>query len=237
MTEDRTGRWLLAFLAVSAATHAGFFGGLGRRSHDPPVRRPPSLVTMEVLKHPPRPIPVPAPRAPPPRPVRRAVAVSRPAPAVAPPPAPAPPPVADFTGVTLTNDGAGAAWASATGDGRASSGPLGPALPPPRPAGPVVVGSSDLRRPPEAPPLDDVLARNYPQDERRQGITGTAVIRARILPDGQVQPLRVVSASRPAFADACRRTMVASRWSGPLDRQARPCATDISYTCRFELDR
>jgi outer membrane biosynthesis protein TonB len=234
MTADRTGRWLFAFIAVSVAAHAAAFGGLGRRS-SPAGRRPPSLVTMEVIEPRARPAPEAPPRAPAPRPVRRAMAVAAsPVPVAPPQPAPAPPPVADFTGVTLTNDGAG--WVSAVGDGRASAGPLGPA----RPQAPAadelsVVGAPELRRPPEAPPLDDALARNYPQDERRQGITGTAVIRARIFPDGQARPLQVLSASRPAFAEACRRTIAGSRWSGPLDRQARPCATDISYTCRFEL--
>ena len=235
MTADPTGRWLFAFLAISVAAHTAAFGGLGRR-RSPAPRRPPALVTMEVVKPPPRPAPEPPPpRLPPARPVRRALAVApRPAPVSPPQPAPAPPPVADLTGVTLTNDGASGGWASAVGSGRGPSAAVAPPSPA-RDDGPAVVGTSDLRRPPEAPPLDDALARNYPQDERRQGITGTAVIRARILPDGQVRPLSVLSASRPAFAEACRRTIAGSRWSGPLDRHARPCATDISYTCRFEL--
>jgi TonB family protein len=147
--------------------------------------------------------------------------------------------VADFTGVTLTNDGASATgWASAVANGQPSKEPAAlprPAPAAPAPEGPPIVAPTDLRRPPQAPGLDEALARNYPEQERRQGLTGVAVVRARILADGHVRPLRVVSASAPAFAEACKRTLADSRWSQPLDREARPCATDISYTCRFEL--
>ena len=45
----------------------------------------------------------------------------------------------------------------------------------------------------------------------------------------------MVSATAPAFAEACKRTLADSRWSQPLDREAHPCATDVNYTCRFEL--
>jgi protein TonB len=248
---DRTGRWLGAFVLASALGHAAAFGSLGReRPAAVAAPRPPALVTMEVVPRPPPPpeVGAPPPAAPPPprRVVARTVAVrsaaAPPAPVPAAPP-PADPPVADFTGVTLTNGGPGIGWASAVGNGQAMKEPIGPvaAAPAPAPAvevpaGPAVVAPADLRRAPEAPALDEALARNYPQDERRQGLTGSAIIRARILPDGSVRPLRVISASRPSFADACRRTLADSRWSQPLDREARPCATDISYTCRFELD-
>jgi outer membrane biosynthesis protein TonB len=241
MTVDRSGRWLALFVGLSLAAHAAAYGSLGKR--EPAPRRPPqpTTVTMEVVpRPPPPPAPAPPPRAPAPRAPRLAVAAPRPA-APPPPAAPAPPPVADFTGVTLTNDGPGTGWASAVGDGRALNGPIGPALRPAAPApaapaaGPPVVGPADLTQAPEAPVLDQALARNYPDEERRQGLTGVAVVRARILPDGHVRPLKVVSASTPAFAEACKRTLADSRWSQPRDREARPCATDISYTCRFEL--
>jgi outer membrane biosynthesis protein TonB len=240
MNEDRTGRWLAAFIIASLALHALVFGSAGRRARE--VRKPPALVTMEVMKLPPRALPPPPPpRVPAPRSVRRAIAAVPAAPRPAPPPpaAAAPPPVADFTGVTLTNDGASAAgWASAVANGQPSKEPAAPPRPapaPPAPEGPAIVAPADLRRPPEAPGLDEALARNYPEEQRRQGLAGVAVVRARVLADGHVRPLRVVSATAPAFAEACKRTLADSRWSQPLDREARPCATDISYTCRFEL--
>ena len=237
MTRD-PGRWLGVFMAASLALHALAFHSLGQRR--PEVRRPPALVTMEVMERPaPKAeLPPPPPRAPAPRPARRSIAVTAPVPRAAPPPpAAAPPPPADFTGVTLTNDGSSTGWASAVGNGLPSTAPAAPpAAPAPAAPGPAVVPPADLRRAPEAPGLDEALARNYPSQERRQGLTGVAVVRARILADGHVQPLRVVSATAPSFAEACKRTLVASRWSQPLDREARPCATDISYTCRFELE-
>jgi outer membrane biosynthesis protein TonB len=163
------------------------------------------------------------------------VAARAPRPAPPPPPA-APPPAADFTGVTLTNGSSTTGWASAVANGQPSPIPAAPpAAAPPAPRGPAIVPPADLRRPPEAPALDEALARNYPEEQRRQGLTGVAIVRARILADGRVKPLAVISASAPAFAEACKRTLVDSRWSQPLDREARPCATDISYTCRFEL--
>jgi TonB family protein len=179
-----------------------------------------------------------------PRPVARA---ARPAPApteAPPPPRAEPEPIADLTGVTLTNDGPGVGWSSAVGDGSASAGPIGP----PRrtapaaatgtgtgPSGPPVVALSDLRHRPEPPDLDLALARSYPEDARRAGLTGSATVRATIHPDGTVGAIRGVTASAPTFADACRRTLSGSHWTPPVDRNGRPCATEIRYTCHFEL--
>jgi TonB family protein len=154
----------------------------------------------------------------------------------------------DFTGVTLTGTGGG--FATVTGNGQASSGPLGA---PPRGThtgsgqgnaqpsdgeaehGPKVVGLASLSRPPRAPSLDQELLQNYPKKARDQGQPGRAVVRARILPDGRVDRLTVLLASAPEFGTACQRTLHGSRWSAPLDESGRPVATDVSYTCQFEV--
>jgi TonB family protein len=167
-------------------------------------------------------------------------------------PAPASEPV-DFTGVTLTSTSGGAGWASVTGNGQAGTGPLSA---PPRGtragsghgstsaqglggegSGPPVVSLASLSRPPRAPRLDDALLHNYPKPAREQGQPGHAVVRARIMPDGRVDKMQVLVASAPEFGRACQRTLSGSRWSAPLDERGKPVATDVSYTCQFEVTR
>ena len=163
-----------AVVVASLGLHAAAFGGLGPSRNDGfggKKRRPPALVEMSVApaKEVPLPPEVPKPAAAP------RVAMARPARArvaraSAPPAAPtlAPPPTAespaDFTGVTMTNDGPGAGWASATGNGQAMNGAVG------RPGARVThrnvdgdadssngapgvrtVGLADLSRPPSLP--------------------------------------------------------------------------------------
>ena len=247
-----------AIVAVaSVLTHVALY--LALRSDRPP-RAPahrPTLVTIEVA--PPPPVPTVPPPSPAPRPVPPAALPARiarahldsPAPRARPAPAPAavpappdPVPVADLTGVTLTNDGTGAGWSSAVGNGGAMVGPIGraghagPAAPTRGPAGAAGVSFTplaDLRRRPEPPDLDAALEHNYPEQARREGLTGSAVVRARILPSGVIAAIQPLSASAPTFADACRRTLAGSRWSPPIDAVGHPCTTEIRYTCRFEL--
>jgi protein TonB len=235
-------------MAVSVGIHVVAFAGIGRgkgSSARPSKARPPTFVTMEVAK--PRPVPE-APRAPKPTarvPVATRVvraAVARPA-----PPVQAETP-ADFTGVTLTNDGPGPGWSSATGNGQSMTGPIGTpgarvtgrsrdgAEGGPRLAGPHTLKLADLSQPPRAPLLDGALESNYPTEARKRGLAGNAVLRVRIMPDGRVGDLTVLAESGGGgFGEACRRTLRSSVWSPPLDREARPVSTIVSYTCRFEV--
>jgi len=244
-----------AVVLASVGLHAVAFGGLGGR-HDgcgrPGKPRPPTLVEMSVAKREPAPAPPPAPPAAPPgarvataRPARAHAAAAPRAPAAPPPAAESP---ADFTGVTMTNDGAGAGWSTATGNGQAMRGPVG------RPGarvtrrvvdgegadivrhpGPPVVGAADLSRPPVAPDLAPALARAYPAEARAKGLTGRALVHARILPDGHVGELKLLGESAPGFGAACLTTLRASVWSAPVDRQAQAVSTFVNYTCRFEV--
>jgi outer membrane biosynthesis protein TonB len=202
---------------------------------------------------PPEPVPVPEPApatAPEPAPVKvaraRPAAAPKPEAQTTPPPA-APESPADFTGTTLTND-RGDAWSSATGNGAAMTGPVGPAGakrgPVAKPGviggtgttqGPPVVALGDLSQAPAAPDLNDLLAHYYPHGLRQQGRSGKAVVRARIGADGQARVVSVLSESAAGFGDACRRTLHGSHWKPPLDRQGKPVATELSYTCRFEV--
>jgi len=246
-----------ALLGTSFGLHAvGFakLNGMGGRM-EPKVASKPAFMEMTSAPKPvaPAPDPPPATEKPAPRALRRvadfvprsAPSAEAPARAAAAPPAAETP--ADFSGTTLTNDGTGPGWASATGNGAAMNGPVGrpgarvtgrhvegaaQAL---RPAPSPVVAVSDLSRLPEAPRLEDALERNYPAGARQSGQTGKAVVRARITAEGGVRDLLVVSETAAGFGRACRDTLTGSRWTPPLDRDGRAVATVINYTCRFEV--
>ena len=245
--EGGGGRALALLLGVSILAHVAMFGGLGRFTHGAAGaarRRPPAQVTMEVA--PPRRAPPPpvAEKAPPPAPkaVARKVVAPAPTPAEAPPPVAEPDEPADFSGVTLTNDGPGPGWSSAVGNGASMRGPIGRpgargsgTAPAERPAGSPVVALDSLSRPPAPPDLADVLERHYPEAARRQGLAGQAVLKARITPDGHARDLVLLSQTTGGFGDACRATLRDSIWTAPLDREGRAVATFVTYTCRFEV--
>ncbi len=257
-TRNEIASWSVVVIA-SLGLHAVAFGGIGGRADGfgRKKSRPPTLVEMSVAKPREEPPPPPppakvaqksAPRLAMARPARTAAAkiTAPPPPASAAPPPEAETP-ADFTGVTMTNDGPGAGWSSATGNGQTMNGPVG------RPgarvtrrnvdgdgssnhhAGPPVVGEGDLSRRPAAPDLTDVLARAYPSDARKKGISGKSVIRARIMPNGRVTEMVTLSESTSGFGAACQKTLRDSIWVPPLDRDARAVSTFINYTCRFEV--
>jgi len=261
MWNESTSPMFLVMIAASILAHVTLIAVLSPA--DAPVREtpaPPVFIAIEAAP-PPTPGPPPAPATPlkqlpptvaarpaarAPRPpaqrvaVRPTVATAEQRPAAAAEPA-------DFSGVTLTNEGA--SWSSPVGDGSPLTGPIGP----PAPAGITrtrtttpstgggtgdrVVAVGDLSRPPRAPNLDTQLAANYPQEARVAGIGGTAVIRARILVDGRVGTTRVVSEGVPGFGKACQRTLAGSRWQPPLDKNQQAVATDLAYKCTFAVDR
>lgn len=240
-----------AVVVASLGLHAVAFGGLGRRNDGfgRAKTRPPALVEMSVQKPKDAPpagpkVPQPAPRLAMAHPARLRAAPLPRAPSAPPPAAESP---ADFTGVTMTNDAPGPGWSSATGNGKAMDGPLGrPGARVTRrvvdgagadagPAGPPVVAAADLSHAPVAPDLAPALARAYPPEARAKGLTGRAVVHARILADGQVVELKLVSESAPGFGIACLTTLRGSVWSAPVDRQSRAVSTFVNYTCRFEV--
>ena len=239
-------------IVLSVALHGALFFGLRMPAGPGARHRPPTTVTLDVRA---APAPLPAAAAPVPAPThateRRRV-VARPArPLPAPTASAAPSPAAeapvDLTGVTLT-DGSGSAWASAVGNGAPMTGPLaapraGRSASNARPSGgsgespPALVALTNLGHPPEPPALEAALEREYPPDARREGVSGQAVVAARVRPDGGVDQIRLLEVTAPAFGDSCRRILAASHWSPPLDRDGRPCATVVRYTCRFEVNR
>jgi TonB family protein len=95
---------------------------------------------------------------------------------------------------------------------------------------------ADLSRRPVPPRLDSVLKSHYPADARQRGLSGVAVVRARIDADGRVRMASISSESYAGFGEACRETVVGSTWLPPQDRVGRPVATEVSYTCRFRVE-
>ncbi len=120
-----------------------------------------------------------------------------------------------------TSSGAG----TTPGSGRAVGLPTG------------VVGVPSLSRRPQ--PLSDIradLERNYPRKAQAMGIEGSAQVRLRVLPDGKPTQLTLsTQTGQHGFGEACIKTLQRSRWSPPLDRKGTPVATDIIFTCVFEI--
>jgi protein TonB len=236
--------WLTGLVLTSLALHVAAVVSIGKgHAHPPRKARAPTLVTMTIEPAKPAPSTAAAQQASgAPQRITPKRAVARPAKAVVSAPRPAAPAPgaetpADFTGVTLTNDGPGAGWASPTGNGAAMNGPIGTpgAGPGPKSDGPPIIGLADLSKPPRAPVLSEMLERNYPDEARQRGVSGRAVMRIRVMPDGHLRDLIVVAESGGGFGEACKRTLRDSLWSPPLDRQARPVSTFVSYTCTFEV--
>ena len=155
-------------------------------------------------------------------------------------------PTLDLSGVTLTND-SGASFAVPIGDGSPLHGPVGlgavqgrtvaaPSTGLNAPKPPPLVGAGDLSEHPRPPSLTALLLRNYPAEARERGLRGSASLRARIDADGRVRGARLLSESSAGFGSACRRTVLGSQWSAPRDKNGDAVATEIVYTCHFEVD-
>jgi TonB family protein len=222
-----------------------------RAAHQPP----PSFVeftTPEPLPEPtpeppPEPEPEPPPKPlPPERPQLPPVEASESAPDTSPAPdAPAP----ELTGITLTSDNSASFSApEGNGEAREANAIIAPArgrnapkatavsarVSPPSP--PAALPLSQLSRKPMPPALGVALERNYPREARALGKSGDARVRARVEPTGEIRSATITRASSPDFGEACRRTLLGSRWSTPLDEHGKPAATWIVYQCKFQVD-
>lgn len=247
--------WAVAF---SLLVHAGV--ALGLRFRPPPPPAEPEVRQLEVrrVELPPEPA-KPAPPEPEPAAVQPSPSRPKPVPprpAEPPPPSPEaespramePEPPLDVPAPLALLDGAiqaaanGVATSTAL-DARAGisrGGAPEPAAAVPRapaPVAPAFTPLGDLSRKPRPPSLDALLRRNYPESLRRRGIDGQAMVRAHVTPRGRVARVEVLSESAPGFADACRRTLLGSEWTEPLDRNGERVATQLTYRCRFEIER
>lgn len=244
--------------ALSLAAHGVAYASLTNRAPTPRAAVKVSTVSFEVKAPPPPPeapptAPEPAPTQSPAPALEKVSSPKTPLPAPA--QAAATPPSAatkgaaaplDLSGVTLTNDNGG--FAMPTGDGSALHGPIGlgaqrNALASPSAAatpvvttGPRLVAARDLSEHPRPPSLEGLLRANYPDEARQRGLRGSARVRARIDADGVIRSATLVGESSAGFGSACRRTVVGSRWSPPRAQNGDAVATEIVYTCHFEVD-
>ncbi len=245
--------FLWAF-GASLAMHGVAYASLVSRTLDTPAPVSLSTVSFEVNAPPPvdpeaPPSPPEAPAAPSVTPLPAAAHVAKAEPPTQTPartnPAASPP--LDLSGVTLTND-TGDGFAMPTGDGSALHGPIGmgggsvaPAasVPAPRPRPlepPALVPLHDLSEHPRPPALEALLRANYPEQARERGLRGNASVRARIDSDGVVREARIVLESAPGFGLACQHTVIGSHWSPPRAQNGDAVATEIVYTCHFEVE-
>lgn len=247
-------------ICMSLGTHMALMGVLGFM---PTAEQffAAGKVEMEVIEPPKPPAPPPPPKVeepkpPEPEPPRPKAAPKPVAPKAAEPEPPkeqakaAPEAPVDLTGVTLTG-GDGSSWSSVTGSGGALTGPA------PRVASvtgrdragstqgvvggqgdkPVLVAEASLLRKPVPPDgMDALLEQNFPPRARAQGVSGSALLSVKILSDGRVGDMKVMRETGDyGFGVACQKTLRMRRWQPPLDRRGQPVATEIRYSCEFEV--
>jgi TonB family protein len=253
--------WLVWALASSLMLHGVAYASLGFTPARASSAHRTSEVEFGVAEPLPPPEPHEAPETEPPRPESEPIVARAPAPMKATPMPPAetksdPTPTSavaplDLSGVTLTNAGDNG-FAMRTGNGQAFAGAVGPgsvrapAVAAPRPGmsapptraalEPELVPLADLSQRPVPPALAGTLRQNYPDEARRRAVGGSARVRARLDADGVARRVQLESETFPGFGEACRRTLTGSSWSPPRDRNGRAVATEIRYTCRFEVE-
>jgi protein TonB len=244
-------------VGISLGTHMAIMGLLGFMP-TPNQFFASHKVEMEVISPEPPPPPPPPkveevkpPDPEPPRP--KAAPKPAPKPAEPEPPKaeakPAPEAPVDLTGVTLT--GGDSAWSSVVGSGGSLTGPA------PRVASntgrdrtgstagivggkgdkPVIVAEASLSRAPVPPDgMNGLLEQNFPPRARAQGVSGSALLRVTILSDGRVGDMRVMRETGDyGFGAACQKMLRLRRWQPPLDRRGQPVATEVRYSCEFEV--
>lgn len=224
------------------------------------------LVEVEPLV-PAEPEPEPEPEPARPEPVRPEPVVAEqaaqqptePPPQAEPQPAEPPPPAqetpVEFDGLVLGGEGSSWSTTQASGQergaligtpgaavtGRSREGTPGGVVGGTGTGAPTLVADADLRRrpvPPSADELNALLQRNYPEEAKRQGISGRARVRAIVGTDGRLRSVRVVreSPAGQGFGGACRRALLdAADWQPAIGPDGQPAATEIPFDCAFDV--
>ncbi len=230
---------VLAIMVLPSAPRApGAPAPLVIEMADPPPPEPPAPPPPPPEEPAPEPAPLTAPPVARSAPAPRRAPASRQSQAATDRPADESP--VDFSSAVMSNDGPGMTMRGSAGGARGSSREGGRAVTAPGvrsgpPAEPRIVAVKDLARRPRAPGLDAALEQHYPAEARRSGISGKAVLRVRILPDGRIGKVQRIEETRSGFAEACEKAVRSAAWEPPLDREGAPVATEITYTCRFEI--
>lgn len=98
-----------------------------------------------------------------------------------------------------------------------------------------LVGLADLSQRPAPPKLDARLQANYPRAQRQMGLEGEALLELLLSERGVVVDAKIRSQTSPPFGAACRKTLLGTRWSPPLDGAGRAVRTRLSYRCSFRV--
>ncbi len=248
----------VSYAGLSALpTRAALDQGLGELEVEvlelPPLAPDPEEPPVEEDPEEEAPAPKPIPVVPKPRDVP--VAKPNPKPDPDPDPAPAEETLAEFDGLVMTNEGtSGSGWSTQQASGRDWISPIGaPGVATGRrregdPNGAVggtgqgrgagaVVPLGNLERRPTPPPnLNGLLQDNYPATAKRQGIEGEARVKIRLLPSGRVRILRVVTETWNGFGQACVQTLQqAPNWSPAIGPEGQPVATELTFSCSFDV--
>jgi len=95
--------------------------------------------------------------------------------------------------------------------------------------------AANQARPPVPPHgLPDRLREQYPLEALVAGRSGSARVEFAVGADGQLEILRVLSSSEPAFGTACGRMLAGSAWAPALDAAGKPTHRRARFECRFE---
>jgi TonB family protein len=102
---------------------------------------------------------------------------------------------------------------------------------------PALVGEASLSRKPVPPDgMDALLEQYFPPRARAQGVSGSALLRVRVNADGRVGEMQTLRETGDyGFGAACSKALRQKRWQPPLDKQGQPVATEIRYSCEFEV--
>lgn len=138
-----------------------------------------------------------------------------------------------LTGVKFSNAGT---FALHGGGGPGSAAPATLAAPAAeeRPSS-RLVGLADLSQRPTPPKLDARLQANYPRAQRQMGTEGEALLELVLSERGEVVDAKIRSQTSPPFGAACRKTLLGTRWSPPVDGAGRAVRTRLSYRCSFRV--
>jgi outer membrane biosynthesis protein TonB len=234
-------RWLSTFaLVFSFGLH-----GVGWQLLPGPASRLPRLPPMTVELAPPPPTPPVPPPAPPPKPpapppeaappTPRKVVHPTPDPVTPPPPIDmahvSPGPVA-LAGVVLSNLGS---VQPLSRPAVATHPAAAPHASKPVPKVQTWVPVANLSQKPRPPALDRALRNHYPSEHKRSGTPGEASVELTLSEAGTVESAAVTRESAPGFGEACRLTLLPSRWSAPLDQAGRAVKTRVTYRCKFTV--